>query len=560
MFVPVDLLLTELSRSAQTISTTKSLHAIILKAPHLCNDPFYATRIVRFYALNDDPVSARQLFDGTPRRSIFLWNSVIRALARTRRFSGAVALFRDLMRSPTAPDNFTFACVLRACSDRLDLRGLRAAHGGAVVAGLGSDSICSSQLVSAYSKLGRLDAAVKVFDMISEPDLVHWNSMISGHGCIGDWENGLRVFIKMQRMGKQPDAYTLVGLATCLDSPDLLRICENVHGFCIKSGFDSNPHVSSLLVSIYSRCKSTSSACRVFDSLPDPDLITWSAMICSLSQSGEMRKALGFFREMMSTKRGSGNADSPLLAAVLSAAAQSASVQFGREIHGHAFRRGCHLDVSVSSGLIDMYSKCGFLNSGVKVFETAPSKNITSYNSMISSLGLHGNAREALRLFQEVLENRGVLEPDEATFSAVLSACCHAGLVSEGKKCFATMREGFGIRAKTQHYVCMVKLLGMGGELDEAHELVRGIEAPVDCGVWGALLSCCEAHGDYRLGRIVAKHVLESEQEKSSYGVMVCNMYARDGRWEEVKKLRVDGEAARGKVPGKSWITNTKTL
>ncbi|VFQ95623.1 unnamed protein product [Cuscuta campestris] len=555
MFVPVGLLLTELSRSTQTISTTKSLHAIILKAPHLCNDPFYATRIVRFYALNDDPVSARQLFDGTPHRSIFLWNSVIRALARTRRFSGAVALFRDLMRSPTAPDNFTFACVLRACSDRLDLRGLRAAHGGAVVAGFGSDSICSSQLVSAYSKLGRLDAAVKVFDMISEPDLVHWNSMISGHGSTGDWENGLRIFIKMQRMGKQPDAYTLVGLATCFNSPDLLRICENVHGFCIKSGFDSNPHVSSLLVSIYSRCKNPSSACRVFDSLPDPDLITWSAMICSLSQSGEAKKALGLFREMMSTKRGSGNADSPLLAAVLSAAAQSASLQPGKEIHAHAFRRGCHLDISVSSGLIDMYSKCGFLNSGAKVFETAPSKNITSYNSMISSLGLHGNARKALRLFQEVLENRGALQPDEATFSAVLSACCHAGLVSEGRKWFATMGEGFGIRAKTQHYVCMVRLLGMGGELEEAHELVRGIEGPVDCGVWGALLSCCEAHGDYRLGGVVAKRVLESEVERSSYGVMVCNMYARDGRWEEVKKLRVDGEAARGKVPGKSWIT-----
>nr|GMD93916.1 putative pentatricopeptide repeat-containing protein At1g64310 [Ipomoea batatas]GME13242.1 putative pentatricopeptide repeat-containing protein At1g64310 [Ipomoea batatas] len=553
MFISFRLLLTELSRSNQTISRTKQLHAIILKT-HLSHDPFYATRIIRFYALNEDIVSAHHLFDETPHRSIFLWNSIIRAYARAHRFSNAFELFKDMLDSGTRPDNFTFACILRACSDKFDFSGLRVVHGGVAVSGLELDSICSSQLVSAYSKLGRLEEAIKVFDGIAEPDLVHWNSMISGHGCLGDWKKGLLLFIKMQRMGKKPDSFTYVGLIMCLDSPSLLRIGKNVHSLCLKFGFDSNAHVASLLVSMYSRCKCMGSACRIFNSLLEPDMVTWSAMICGLSQSGDNTKSLDFFREM-NTK--GGKADPLLIASVLSAAAQLAIIQPGREIHGFAVRCGYHLEVSVSSALIDMYSKCGFLNLGIQVFKAMPSKNIISYNSMISNLGLHGNANEAFKIFEEVLDKE--YSPDEATFSALLSACCHTGLVRDGRRYFRTMNGKFGIQPKTEHYVYMVKLLGMAGELEEAYELIQSIQEPVDSGIWGALLSCCDVHGNYRLGGIVAKHLFDNNKvEKSSYGVMVSNMYAGDGRWECVKKLRVDREAIKGKMPGKSWISNIK--
>lgn len=458
-----------------------------------------------------------------------------------------------MLGSETRPDNFTFACILRACSDKFDFSGLRVVHGGVVVSGLELDSICSSQLVGAYSKLGRLEEASKVFDGIAEPDLVHWNSMISGHGCLGDWKKGLHLFVKMQRMGKKPDSYTYVGLIMGLDCPTLLRIGENVHSMCLKFGFDSNAHVGSLLVSMYSRCKCMSSACRIFDSLLEPDLVTWSAMICGLSQSGDNMKALDFFREMNMRGR---KLDPLLIASVLSTAAQLAIVQPGREIHGFAVRCGYHLEVSVSSALIDMYSKCGFLKLGIQVFKAMPSKNIVSYNSMISNLGLHGNAYEAFQIFEELLEKEH--KPDEATLTALLCACCHAGLVSDGRRYYRTMKENFGIQPKTEHYVYMVKLLGMAGELEEAYELIQSIQEPVDSGIWGALLSCCDIHGNYRLGGIVAQHLFDNKLEKSSYGVMVSNMYAGDGRWEYVKKLRVDMEAIKGKVPGKSWISNIK--
>lgn len=93
-----------------------------------------------------------------------------------------------MLTSETRPDNFTFACLSRAFSDRFDVAGLRLVHGGLIVSGLGLDSIASSALVTAYSKVGLVDDAGRVFAGMIDPDLVLWNSMISGYGSYGDWD------------------------------------------------------------------------------------------------------------------------------------------------------------------------------------------------------------------------------------------------------------------------------------------------------------------------------------------------------------------------------------
>ncbi|RXI09555.1 hypothetical protein DVH24_008687 [Malus domestica] len=99
-----------------------------------------------------------------------------------------------------------------------------------------------------------------------------------------------------------------------------------------------------------------------------------------------------------------------------------------------------------------------------------PEKNIVSYNSLILGLGLHGLASEAFRMFDEILRNG--LKPDESTFYALPSACCHAGLVEDGREVFKRMKDEFCIQARTEHYVHMVKLLGMEGRLEEAYYLI----------------------------------------------------------------------------------------
>ncbi|XP_075519555.1 LOW QUALITY PROTEIN: putative pentatricopeptide repeat-containing protein At1g64310 [Primulina tabacum] len=548
MHMHLNYVLAQFTKPNQTLSSTRILHALIIKSS-LCHDPFYATKITRFYSLNNDLISARNLFDETPQQSIYLWNSIIRAYARALKFFDAFLLFKRLLVSEIKPDNYTFACILRACSECFDFQGARVVHGRVIVSGLGLDYICNSSLVSCYSKLSLVAEASSVFLAIEEPDLVHWNAIISCYGSSGDLAKGIELFNEMLKLGKWPDGYTIVGLMTGLADQSLLKLVEVVHGFCVKCGLIMNDHVGSVLVCVYSRCKNMDLARSVFDSLLQPDLVTWSALITGFSQAGDYVNALTFFTKLL---MGGARADSVLLASVLAASSQLAILGPGCEIHGYAVRHERDTKVMVSSALVDMYAKCGFLESGIRVFRNMVDRNIVSYNSVISGLGLYGRADEAFKVFEELLENG--IKPDEATFSGLLCACCHAGLVNKGRQYFKRMRDEFGIQAKTEHHVYMVKILGMDGQLREAYEFIKSLHEPVHCSVWGALLSCCDAYSTTELPQVIADHLIESKWRNRSYDVMLSNLYAGKGRWNDVKQLRVGSGGAKGKTPGISWI------
>lgn len=555
MLFQFQLLHSQLSKVYQSLTITQQLHAFIVKT-HLSLDPFYATRILRFYAINGDLCAARNLFDTSPNPSIYLWNSVIRAYAQVHKFGDAFSLFRKMLRTEIKPDNFTYACIIRACSERLDLDGLKLSHGAVVVSGLGLDSICSSALVTAYSKLALVDEASRVFNGTPEPDLVMWNSVISAHGNCGFCYKGLELFCKMQSVGVKPDGYTLVGLLSGLAESCLLNIGQGLHGYCLKCNFDSNSYVRSILMTMYSRCKSMSSAYKVFCGLIQPDLVTWSALITGYSQSGDYEKAFSFFKKMNLEGK---KADSVLIASLLAAAAQMANVVPGKEIHAYCLRQGLELDVMVCSALIDMYLKCGFVSLGNSVFTIMSERNIVSYNSLILGLGLHGLSFQAFKKFEEILENG--LIPDESTFSALLCTCCHAGLVKDGRIIFKRMTDEFCIQPRAEHYVHMVKLLGMDGKLEEAYNLVLSLPEPIDSGIWGALLSCCDACGNPEMAESVAQMLIGNYPGSFSYRVMLSNMYAGYGRWDDVRKLRDDlTDGKLRKMPGLSWIEGINTL
>ncbi|KAI7736045.1 hypothetical protein M8C21_032906, partial [Ambrosia artemisiifolia] len=473
-------LIFELTKPNQTLTITKSLHALLTKTS-LIHDPFYTTKLTKLYSTNDNLTSARNLFDEMPNRTVYLWNSIIRAYAQTHCFHEAFTLFKHMPSSPTKPDSFTFACIARACAERHDVKGVMFVHGQVVVFGYGMDAICGSALVSGYSKVGLVDHARMVFDGLKRRDLVLYNAMISGYGSCGDWEKGLCLFVEMRKLGNRPDGYTVVGLLSGFTRSNLLDIGRGVHGYCLRDGFGSNAH----------------------------------------KMNFEGRKS-----------------DSVLVATLLAASAQMAILAPGVEMHGYAIRHNLDSDIMVSSALIDMYSKCGFLEMGVKVFGHMPKRNMVSYNSVIASLGLYGLASEAFKVFREAVE-RG-LKPDESTFCALLSACSHGGFVKEGRDIFRRMDVEFGVKAKTEHYVHFVKLLGMAGELDEAYNLICSLGNDVDSGIWGALLSCCDVHNDSKLAEIVARRVFDKQRDRSAYKVMVSNFHAGNGRWDVVKNLRDD--------------------
>ncbi|XP_062212747.1 putative pentatricopeptide repeat-containing protein At1g64310 [Phragmites australis] len=534
------------------LSHTKQLHARLLVAsPSAAAPADLRLLLLRSYAARGDLASANRLLDEAPRpASPLLYNALIRAHARRLDLPAALVLFARMRRSATPPDAHTFACVIRACADCSRPDAVSVVHGISSSCGASSHPIVGSALVRGYAKLGLVDDARRVFDGLREPDLVLWNAMMSGYGYRGMWRDGLELFLAMRRAWERLDGYSMVGLVSCFSNPEALAFGEAVHGVCVKGGYDSGHHVRSALVTMYLRCGCMVSGQILFGNLPDADLVTWSSLITGLLQTGKYVESLDLFRRMCYTGR---RPDSILIASVLSACASTAAISCTSEVHCHAIRLGADTDIRVSSSLVDAYAKCGFSEVGYWVFRQMPNKNSVMYNTVISNLGSHGFAMKAIEVLDEMVKDE--LRPDSATFSALLSACCHVGLLDEGLKLFRRMRDEFHIVVKMEHYVYMVRLLATFGNLKEAYDLIQTMSIQPDCGVWGALLWGCCVHHNSILGKIVAEKLFESYPDKAAYRIMLSNLYASQEMWWDAEEVRAElSKEDTHKNTGISWV------
>jgi len=211
------------------------------------------------------------------------------------------------------------------------------------------------------------------------------------------------------------------------------------------------------------------------------------------------------------------------------------SLEKGERIHHYIKERGIEFNICLATALVDMYAKCGKLEQARKLFDTMKERDIISWNVMISGYGMHGHAKSAIEIFQQMEKSN--VKPNGLTFLALLSACAHGGLVEEGKCLFNRMQD-YSIEPNLKHYACMVDLLGRSGNLKEAETLVLSMPFSPDGGVWGALLSACKIHNDIETGVRVAKCAIETDPKNDGYYIMISNMYSSVGRWEEAEWVR----------------------
>ncbi|KAL6195524.1 hypothetical protein ACLB2K_031143 [Fragaria x ananassa] len=185
---------------------------------------------------------------------------------------------------------------------------------------------------------------------------------------------------------------------------------------------------------------------------------------------------------------------------LLPACAGVTNLRCGKEVHAYALVIGVETDVYVRSALVDMYAKCGFIYEAKTLFCRMSERNTVTWNSMIFGYANHGYCTEAIELFNK-MKTEGSMKLDYLTFVAVLTACCHAGMIELGKSLFRLMQEEHGIMPRLEHYACMVDLLGRAGNLTEAYDMIKAMPMEPDLFVWGALLGASRNYGILNLLR-----------------------------------------------------------
>ncbi|KAL6143236.1 hypothetical protein ACLB2K_053931 [Fragaria x ananassa] len=205
-------------------------------------------------------------------------------------------------------------------------------------------------------------------------------------------------------------------------------------------------------------------------------------------------------------------------------------------LHAHAIQTGFMNNIFVGASLIESYSKCGRIENAVRLFEGMMYKDVVIWSAMIADYGIHGQGREALKVCDDMVKHTAVT-PNDVTFTSVLSACSHSGLVVD-LGIFSMMLHQYQLKPRPEHYGILVDLLGRTGELDKSMEIVERMPNPAEPHVWGALLGACRIHNNVKLGEVVAKRLLELEPDDAGYYVLLSNIYAMDDKWENVSNLR----------------------
>lgn len=304
------------------------------------------------------------------------------------------------------------------------------------------------------------------------------------------------------------------------------------------------------MISGLSKLDMVDDARELFDRMPQRNSVSWNAMIAGYTQNGRFKEAFELFDRM----RFQGiELDRFVAASMLTACTGMGALEQGKWIHGYIERKGIELDPKLATTIVDMYCKCGCLDKAYEVFRGLSNKGLSLWNCMIGGLGMHGCGKDAIELFKEM--EKEAMVPDDITLLNVLSACAHVGMVAEGQHYFRYMVDEYGIVPKMEHFGCMVDLLGRAGLLAEAKEVIEGMPMDADAAVWGALLGACKIHSNADMGEQIGQQVIELDPYNGGRYVLLANLFASTGRWDDVAKMRtLMNDRGVNKEPGCSMI------
>ncbi|CAN4097555.1 unnamed protein product [Withania somnifera] len=551
-------------KSSNSLASAKELHGHLIRTQKH-SDPFAISDVIKFYSLFPSSLhKALLVFNQTGRPTLLIWNYIIRGFSKNDRPIEALQMYDTMRQKGFRGNNLTFIFIFKACVQLSDIVLGRAVHVNVLKLGYQYYLYVCNALLYMYGFCGDLASARKLFDEMFERDLVTWNSLICGYSQGNRYHEVLDLFGSMQAENVKADAVTLVKVVLACsylgDFDTVDSVAKYIKDSCVRidvylgntlidmygrrglvilaeeifSKMEERNAVSwNAMIMGYAKAGDLTSARELFDKMPYRDVISWTSMITGYCQANRCSDAITLLQEMMAIKV---KPDEVTVASALSACARLGTLDVGKALHDYIRQHDIKMDIYVGNALVDMYCKCGSVDTALEVFLSMSKKDTVSWTSIISGLGVNGFHDNALQLFSQMLGEG--CKPTHGTFIGVLLACAHAGLVDKGLEYFESMEKRHGLVPEMKHYGCVVDLLCRSGNLNRAFEFINLMPMAADVVLWRMLLSACKLHGNVVLAKISANKLLQLDPNNGGNFVLSSSTYASAERWEDAMKIR----------------------
>lgn len=394
------------------------LHARIIRSePSM--DVFAGSGLIDMYVKCGHLHLARKVFNNMTEHNAVSWTSMISGVMQFGLEDEALVLFNQMRKAPIALDEFTLATVLGVCSCQEHAWVGEQLHGYTIKGGMISSIPVGNALVTMYAKCGNADKANQAFELMPAKDIISWTAMITAFSQIGKveksreyfdkmpernvitwnsmlgtyfqnglWEEGLKLYTLMRRVGVNPDWITLVtSISACADLA-ILKLGVQIIAQAEKLGFGSNVSVMNSIITMYSRCGRIVEAKRVFDLICDKNLISWNAIMAGYAQNGQGRKVIEIFENMLKMDCAP---DHISYVSVLSGCSHS-----GLIIEGKRYFSSMTEDFGINptcehfACMVDLLGRAGLLNDAKNLIVAMPFKpNAAIWGALLGACRLH---------------------------------------------------------------------------------------------------------------------------------------------------------------------------
>ncbi|KAL4586852.1 hypothetical protein LXL04_011497 [Taraxacum kok-saghyz] len=557
------------------------LHAHLTKTG-FSSDIYTATSLTDMYFKFQLIESALKVFDEITEPTTTLINVVLSGFSQNKHHKKCLDVFKQVTEYGPKPDSATIAILLSDWDINLKY-GLQI-HCWAAKIGVETDIYVATSLLTMYSNFEDPMAALIVFKHIHNRNIACYNAFLTGLLQNQNFQPVLETFKQMLQSSNQiPNPVTFLSVLSACSDLKNLKFGRQVHGLLVKLNLELNVLTGTALLDMYSKCGYWHWAHDVFKSLEGVrTLITWNSMISGMMMNGEIEIAVNlfsileserlkpdsatwncmingfsktqesflFFKKMIETGE---PPSTKSITSLLSACASTLTLSSGKEIHGYVIRNGIENDEFVTTALVNMYMKCGQPSRAFSVFnnlEIKPTDPVI-WNAMISGYGRNGEIESAFDVFNWMLKEN--VKPNPSTFNSVLSVCSHGGKVEKSLEILRLLRS-YDLVPGSEHYGSVIDVLGRSGRIDEARGVLMEIPE-VSGSVLASLLGASRVYSDVKTGEEVARLLAEIDPESTLPFVVLSSIYAAEGRWKDVEKVRNEMDRKRlKKISGVSSV------
>eukprot|EP01018_Ginkgo_biloba_P023512 Gb_17382 [translate_table: standard] len=393
----------------------KEIHNYLIKI-ELESDVLVRNALVDMYVKCRSISIARQLFDKMFQRDVVSWTEMIAGYVQNDNGNEAFLLFREMQSVGMKPDLFTIVSVLQACGHLTTLQQVREIHGYILRGGFELDVLVSNALIATYAKCYSVEIARQVFDMMIERNSVSWTAMIAGYVQQKHGIAALDLFRQMPLAGVKPDSVTIASVLPACAQLAALQHGKEIHGYTVRSEFQSGIYASSSLIDMYAKCGRIEVARQVFNKMFERNVVSWNAMIAGYGMHGNGEDAIALFHQMQQEGM---KPDHITFVAVLSACSHSGLMDEGWR-YFDCMSQEFHITPRVEhySCMVDLLGRSGLLDEALDFIEKMPLQpHAGVWGALLGACRIHCN----IELGEGVAEHLLELEPQNSGVYVLLS-------------------------------------------------------------------------------------------------------------------------------------------